>query len=418
MTRVLSILLIAWLSVSSLGPAVLGGAITWATGIAPLWGFTIPDYKPVTVWSDGDEETPWELDRLFEGNYWVQGINPKSIRAYWQQYLDAKYGVGRFLAGFPEGKVQIAILDTGADDRISDLKIDWFYDVTGAGKVDKVGHGTFITSLVGALKNDFGLAGVASEFADIYVIKVGKARENSPNPRYLMDWILKGFEKAREGPDGINGTDDDADVISLSFGNSGDMLKGLHGTITKYVNVFNIPVVAALGNEPLESVFPADWEEVIAVGGVDQYDEVYIGRGTSSHVELVAPAVDVIGYYPIDASSPVKIEPIADTGTGTGTLATLNYMGRATGTSFAAPLIASILAFIIWLYGKLPVGTLEDQSWSTLRGILHTMATDLGAPGRDPYYGWGLLTLTEKLLQIDPLIPRQEYNSYPTPPLP
>jgi subtilisin family serine protease len=57
--------------------------------------------------------------------------------------------------------------------------------------------------------------------------------------------------------------------------------------------------------------------------------------------------------------------------------------GYATGTgcSFAAPLVAGVVA---WIFGLNPTLGPED-----VIGILTNTAVDLGAPGWDEYYGWG-----------------------------
>jgi subtilisin family serine protease len=52
-----------------------------------------------------------------------------------------------------------------------------------------------------------------------------------------------------------------------------------------------------------------------------------------------------------------------------------------TGTSYATPLFSGVVA---WLFSLNP--TLEPDD---VIGILKTTAVDLGAPGWDPYYGWG-----------------------------
>jgi subtilisin family serine protease len=52
-----------------------------------------------------------------------------------------------------------------------------------------------------------------------------------------------------------------------------------------------------------------------------------------------------------------------------------------TGTSYAAPLFSGVVA---WLFSLNP--TLEPDD---VIGILKTTSVDLGAPGWDPYYGWG-----------------------------
>jgi subtilisin family serine protease len=55
--------------------------------------------------------------------------------------------------------------------------------------------------------------------------------------------------------------------------------------------------------------------------------------------------------------------------------------GAASGCSFAAPLVAGVMA---WMLGENP--TLAPDE---VIGILTNTAVDLGPPGWDEYYGWG-----------------------------
>ena len=60
-----------------------------------------------------------------------------------------------------------------------------------------------------------------------------------------------------------------------------------------------------------------------------------------------------------------------------------NRYGHAYGTSFAAPLVAGTAALVS-----------EAYPWMTghqLQQTLLTTATDIGDPGVDDVYGWGLL---------------------------
>jgi subtilisin family serine protease len=60
---------------------------------------------------------------------------------------------------------------------------------------------------------------------------------------------------------------------------------------------------------------------------------------------------------------------------------TASGYASGTGCSFAAPLVAGVAA---WIFGLNP--TLQPDD---VIGILTNTAVDLGAPGRDDYYGWG-----------------------------
>ena len=119
--------------------------------------------------------------------------------------------------------------------------------------------------------------------------------------------------------------------------------------------------MAAAGNEGPDSepAYPAAYAGVIAVAAVDQRGRPY-GRGNrGSYIYVAAPGVDVWGA---DARG-----------------------GEAfwTGTSFAAPFVTAAVA------RDMSVGRAHDINDG--RALIAAGARDLGAPGRDPIYGHGLL---------------------------
>lgn len=68
---------------------------------------------------------------------------------------------------------------------------------------------------------------------------------------------------------------------------------------------------------------------------------------------------------------------------------------RASGTSFAAPLVTGAIALI---HDRWP--WLKDHPFDVAKAILES-AQDLGAPGVDPVYGWGLLDIEASQSALD-----------------
>jgi len=147
-----------------------------------------------------------------------------------------------------------------------------------------------------------------------------------------------------------------AKIINMSLAGPHDqMLKDAIGDMARKGILF----VAAVGNEgpTAPPSYPAAYEQVIAVTAVTKDLAAYRHAGRGDHVDLAAPGVGIWTAMP----------------GGTGTY--------HSGTSFAVPYATAVLAA---MYQQLPAATkavaLDQMSF-----------TDLGAPGRDPIYGRGLL---------------------------
>ncbi|RLF86998.1 peptidase S8 [Thermococci archaeon] len=285
--------------------------------------------------------------------------------------------------GSSGGVIEVAILDTGIDYDHPDLKTNLAWGVSVLrGKVstkprdykDRNGHGTHVAGTIAALNNDIGVVGVAPA-VEIYAVRVLDA-----SGRGSYSDIILGIEQALLGPDGVLDSDGDgiivgdpeddaAEVISMSLGGSSDV-QSFHDAITE-AYTYGVVIVAASGNDGASSPsYPAAYPEVIAIGATDINDQVpwWSNRG----VEVSAPGVDILSTYPDD------------------TYETLS------GTSMATPHVSGVVALIQAAYYNkyghiLPVGTFDDLTTSTVRGILHVTADDLNSDGWDAYYGYGIV---------------------------
>ena len=142
------------------------------------------------------------------------------------------------------------------------------------------------------------------------------------------------------------------DVANLSL--AGPDHPALRMAVTKSIQK-GLVVVAAVGNggPAAPPAFPAAYDGVVGVAAVDATGKPYIYSGRGPHVDIAALGVEV------DAS-------------GTG--------GELAGTSYAAPHVSALLASLSH-GGKTP----------SLDRLLVEYAEDVGAPGRDPIYGVGIL---------------------------
>lgn len=111
-------------------------------------------------------------------------------------------------------------------------------------------------------------------------------------------------------------------------------------------------IVVAVGNDgpAAAPLFPASYDGVVGVTGVDARDRVLVEAGRGAQVDFAA----------------------------------IGVQGRARGTSYAAPIVAARLAQRL----PRPGASAAQTAINALRGD----ARDLGAPGRDDIYGYGLIS--------------------------
>lgn len=123
----------------------------------------------------------------------------------------------------------------------------------------------------------------------------------------------------------------------------------------------DIVMIAAAGNGGPNSspVYPAAYEEVVAVTAIDRRRRPYRRAGRGEHIDLAAPGVEVWTAASVSGARP------------------------KTGTSFAAPFVTAAAAVMKAANPQL--------SSDEIRNALAIGAEDLGEPGKDPVFGWGLL---------------------------
>jgi subtilisin family serine protease len=120
-------------------------------------------------------------------------------------------------------------------------------------------------------------------------------------------------------------------------------------------------VVAAVGNDgpAAPPLYPAAWPGVVGVTAVDARQQVLVEALRGPQVKFAAPGADMAAARPHQAYALVR------------------------GTSFASPIVAGLLALELHAPGQ----AAAQQAVATLA----QRALDLGAPGLDPVYGYGLV---------------------------
>ncbi|MEK6959557.1 MAG: S8 family serine peptidase [Nanoarchaeota archaeon] len=236
--------------------------------------------------------------------------------------------------------VSIAILDSGIAPH-PDLQIAGGTSVISDNYSDTYGHGTAVAGVLSASLNDEGLVGVAPE-ADIYAVKI------TDGPTGMISDALAGLDWA---------ITNNMSIISMSFGFSEYSPAFASAVQQAYTN--GALLIAAAGNENGEIDFPARYDLVIAVGSVDSNLERASTSNYGPELDLIAPG-DEINTTSLNSGYSIL-----------------------SGTSLAVPHVAGIATLI-----KSANQTLTNTE---IRNIIRNAGQDLGEPGKDDYYGHGLI---------------------------
>ncbi len=218
------------------------------------------------------------------------------------------------------------------------------------------GHGTFVASVAAAdTNNGYGIAGAAWN-ARILPVRV-------------LDACGSGYDS--DVAAGVTwAADHGATVINLSLGGT-DPAPTIQAAM-QYANGKGIPVIVAAGNDGSSvAQYPAAYPEAIAVAATDSNGHLTWFSSFGDWVDIAAPGWNILGEEPralcADSSDPHPTD--------------CYYTGA--GTSFAAPLVAGVMALMRTEFPSLTPAQLQAR--------LQQSARDDGPAGIDPFYGFGLL---------------------------
>ncbi len=206
-------------------------------------------------------------------------------------------------------------------------------------------HGTAVAALlVGAPDSGFpGLLPDATLYAaDTFIGSAPDAlRTNALLLSQGLDWLLA----------------QQASVVNASLAGPDNRLLRL---AIDRLSQRNIPVIAAAGNggPSAPPVFPAAYPQVMAVTAVDNVLRPYRLANRGTYLTVAAPGVRIWTPGPRGGQ-------------------------YSDGTSFATPYVTAAVALLRHQQHHLTPAQLMQQ--------LQGNARDLGAPGKDPVFGWGLL---------------------------
>lgn len=244
--------------------------------------------------------------------------------------------------------VVVAIIDTGIDYTHSDLVGQYLplgYDFVNSDNdpFDDSGHGTQCAgTLAATINNGIGIAGVAgvSIFAEKGLDEFGNG--TAENLASCIDHAVT------QG----------ADIISLSWGGYG-YSQLLNDSVQNAIDA-GVLIVAASGDDGLTDPFyPAALPRVFAVGAIDWNHNLAPFSNYGDWIDVCAPGMEIYTTLPG------------------------NSYGYVSGTSLACPLVAGLAALIL--------SEFPSYTWDFLSTVMEVTAIDLGDPGYDIYFGWGMV---------------------------
>ncbi len=291
-----------------------------------------------------EEDTPVYLHTTSDPYY----SNP--ARMYYQWYLDAVRAPAAWARNIDLSGVTVAVVDSGVIAAHEDLEnvlpgLDFSGDVYSENTRDNMGHGTAVTGVIAAIRdNGLGVAGVAHGVS-ILPLKVFSS-ENKTDLSNIVQAIHYAVEQG-------------VDVINISAGGE-DYSYALQSAVDSAVEAGCI-VVASGGNGGTAYMYPAALDNVVGVSFLDKTLSVHENATRNEGIFVSAPGMEI---------------------TSLGNAGYSRYSVN-TGSSFAAPIVSAAAA-----YCKAVDPLMDAYEFMEL---LRTTSVDLGTPGYDTGYGHGLV---------------------------
>ncbi|HEY8052578.1 MAG TPA: S8 family serine peptidase [Steroidobacteraceae bacterium] len=240
------------------------------------------------------------------------------------------------------GATHIGLIDSGVDPAHEVFSGLALHQHGCSGRFVSHEHGTAVASLMVGRAPTFHGAAPGSELyaADVYCgAPTGGAADMVAE---AFSWLVQ--EKVP--------------VINVSL--VGPPNRVLQGVVQRVIAGGHI-VVAAVGNDgpAAPPLYPAAWPGVVGVTGVDAHRRVLVEAERGAQVKFAAPGAQMAAAKLPSGYTLVR------------------------GTSFAAPIVAGLLALNL----PAPDKAAADRAVATLA----QEAVDLGSPGLDPVYGFGLV---------------------------
>lgn len=285
---------------------------------------------------NGDEALMASLDSLIGGTG-TFGLNHLFDRAS----VQARPARGAVVPQRAACACRIGIIDTGVAAQVDDIRSARLEQRGFNGQVATPGvHGTIVASLIA------GHAPQNGEQTQIFVADIFSGPRETAGSSVALIRALGWMAEQGVG------------VINLSL--AGPANKAVEQSLARLAARGHV-IVAAAGNDgpAAPPAFPAAYPDVVAVTAVDGQKHVYRYANRGSYIDFAARGVDVVG---LDQRGQTQV---------------------VTGTSFASPVVAMQLARSL--------SRPNPARASSAVKALEARAQDVGAVGRDPVFGAGLI---------------------------
>lgn len=293
--------------------------------------------------------------------------------------------------GYRGDGATICVIDSGLSSDcgdIDDSKIIKKYNVLNKTQdvTDTIGHGTFVTGIIGAeTNNKQAISGIADK-ANLIEIKAFNNNKTTE-----LSVIIEALGEASKY---------DVDVVNMSLGAekiTSAEEKLFKNAVDKLVNK-GVIVVAAVGNNGTTTLsYPAALDNVIGVGAVASNKNICYFSQRNKSVFVVAPGG--------------KEKDTDDNSQTTDSIWSLSLtkenLSGGSGTSFSAPQVSAVAAIAKSIYSDLTEAQFEQ--------ILIDTSEDLGDEGYDTIYGYGLIDADKIISEVEKLVtPTTEPTIEPT----
>jgi subtilisin family serine protease len=296
--------------------------------------------------------------RFAEPDYWVRVCRFPNDTYFatqqwdkWVMYADLAWDLST-----GSNSIKVAVVDNGCDYEHPDLAANFNtqelgYDFVGQDltprpdnyAIPDAFHGTHVAGIIGAvIDNSRGVAG----WAQCRLVAVRVLNDSGSG---MTSDLASGIRWA---------VDHGCKVLNMSL--SGSSAPSELVEACDYAEEHGVLLVAASGNDGAGTIgYPAALGSCIAVGSTAENSRLADYSNHGPQQELVAPGTNVFSCAPGG-----------------------NYV-TASGTSMASPQVSGVAA-LVWSANT-------GLSAVRIRSLLDAAAIDMGATGRDNWYGHGLL---------------------------